>query len=266
MKYFAVTFFMFLGILMPRPSLRVEQVILSGEFPRTVISSSILDHMSVCNTNSLRAGLSNQFSTLGKAGLNPEEVAFLIEKYELAEPIVIAGLYFLFAEQNYSYAKHLWYRSRIDGRLFERRPWTKTISDISLNVRDGVEAELEMIRDQTSRMADRCDPMTYEQSTSDQRHFEYNYYQLYNDWRSLVLSNLALIDTANQNIFIIFPSNDFIPVAHKDILDEVEQMLRSIKVNVVRLETTDLDEPWCLCGHLSDQGQAKILDLIKITR
>ena len=250
-------------MLCPRPSLRVESIKPQGQSDKVVISSSILDHQSVCNTTTLRSNFSDNYVTAGKAGLNPEEASFLINKYDFRNPVIVAGLYFLLAEQNYATPKHLWYRGQISGRLLERSPWTKTPSKVPMEVRGGIDSETRTIRKKTHELASRCNSQNYLPGEPDYRHFKFNYYQLSNDWKSTLHANLRLLPTLNENIVIIFPEVSFIPLEYIQTLHELKQELTKLGVTIFIPNLADLDEPWCLCGHLSDQGQHRIVQLLR---
>ena len=262
MKTLVIIFVITLGVVFPRPSLRVEKIDVIGNYSTAVVSSSIMDHNSVCTSSTLRRLLSNEFTTIGNAGLNPEEVSFLINKHELSEPIIVTGLYFLFAERNYGVSKHVWYRQKIDGKLFEKPPWTKTKNKIPFKVRDGIDADINLIRGKVRKLQHECDASSYQISSPDLRHFEYTYYQLSNDWKSQVVSNLDLLNTPSSNVVVIFPTQKFVPLKSRKSMDEVEIFLGSMGVKIMKPDLSDLDEPWCLCGHLSNRGQRKLVDLL----
>jgi hypothetical protein len=120
-----------------------------------------------------------------------------------------------------------------------------------------------MIRQKTDTLESGCNSQNYYPSEPDYRHFKFNYYQISNDWKSTLYSNLRLLKTSNQNLVIIFPANKFIPSEYIQILNEIKIELERLGVTVFIPDITDLDEPWCLCGHLSDQGQRQIVQLLR---
>lgn len=263
-NYIIILVCILVGVFLPRPSARVEQIQPTGaDSAKVLISSSILDHVGECGSHSLREQLAStgEWKLVGKAGLNPEEAAFLIEKHDLHNPIFVMGMYFMLAEQNYNIAKHLYYTGQVSGRLIEGAPWTKVVLETPVDQKiSDIRQSIKLKRINTALD---CDVSAYEIDQFDLEHFQYVYSPNSKKHAEVFERNVSLLRDASAQYIFIAPHEDYIPEVFKEQFEQLMAEFKSRGLFVFEPDLSDLSEPWCLCGHLSDKGLAKVTALLE---
>jgi hypothetical protein len=253
--------FFFIGLLVPRPSLRIEMIgHIHNETKNILLGSSIIDHVGEGEDSITLRSIAQKkdWSVLAKAGLTPEEIDFLLAKSQYASATSVLGLYALLAPETYNKAKYLYYKNEFrDAELIERKLWSNSYKEKN-------EEKYFKIKKQIATKASKGNK--YEFDKIDFEHSKYTYWGQIQITRELIDRNLERVVSKKRNLILIAPTETMVgyeaDVYIQQMIELVEESKYSSQVKIIRLSENYLSEPWCMCGHLNQEGVQLVSSLI----
>ena len=250
-------------ISIPKPSPRIERIAvqLENSFEKYVISSSIFDHNSNCiKGKTLREKLLPNFSGIADGGLTIEEAYFLSQRLELRrdQTVTLLGLYALNQPFSYQIGNHFFYTGMINGNIRSKPNWRER----DPLVFEGDELlPLEFNTKKDKIIGSSCNWSDQFRQVLDSI---YNHIYYFNNKLHLknVEQNIRLLKKFSKSNYIILPPMELLNYKQNKEISTILELLKKHNLRIIELETEDYDEPWCLCGHLSDTGIDKVVGFL----
>jgi hypothetical protein len=250
-----------LGVLVPRPSARVENIGHVNDIQKKVlVGSSIVDHnTSAGNIKNLRGeAVFNNWTVLAKAGLTPEEVDFILSGSNYDTATIILGLYAILAPETYNTAKYIFYKGDFNTtNFFERELWInpyraenkKLYTSLKKTIREKVESQGE-----------------YDFDSVDYAHAKFGYWGEFEKTEPLIKRNILKLASSKNTVILIAPTKKMVGDQIYDYTQKIKKTISESenkhRIIILEMEEKYLSEPWCLCGHLNGIGIKKLADII----
>ncbi len=261
-----------LVLLLPKPDARIERLgaRITGENEVLIIGNSILDHQGPCEP-----GKPSIFTTIpeadvvGEGGLLLEEVLLASRNSENYRKVIIVGATYQLAQPYYySIQNHLFYNktSTFEGDVLQGGLAKKTLWRLDEDIyvdskainRGDASLEVKALFEQK-----RCAYNTDISTPITEKIFlhTYNYFEPHFDQISKLVDKFK----GAQVTFVMvepYVDRNLVGASNMGKFTEFNAQIEELAIDsleVVVLSTGNdvqyYDEPWCLCGHLSQRGR-----------
>jgi hypothetical protein len=277
---FLLIFTFFIVFVLPKPEMRIERLkhqVQKNEI--LIIGSSVLNHTSPCDKNKLK--VSDYFNNIGfisEGGLLIEEVSLTINQNKKLKQIIFVLTPYQFYQNNYySLQTHLYYENFENLiKNYDNLPFTnKTLWRINENINiNGVminrgDAALKIKEEYSLNRCDNNQNLNNQLLDSIYIHTNNNFF--INQYQLKYIRDLNIKFNLKVIVLPVYTSDYFNSVkimeSEKLGYDEYINFFLDNQIDFefldIKNDISNYDEPWCMCGHLSEKGRQILIKSIK---